>query len=189
MNCWFLCLFINPHVCLSMCMVVNQKMNTHTHTQKTLRQIKHTNKKNSDYIAHRKYIKKLTKTKNIQNKNHHHQQWHTPGAVDVDEGADLGGGEGDVFITNHDLQLLPPHPVRLRPWRVVLLHDLRVINDPLQLLHHAAVAVGLKAEKWWIAGGKWWITGGGDYMLYEICLIILFKASFFSYFGVGGWWD
>lgn len=44
--------------------------------------------------------------------------------LDVDEGADLGGGEGDVLVPHHDLQLLPSHAVWLRPVAVILLHNL-----------------------------------------------------------------
>jgi len=60
------------------------------------------------------------------------------GVVDVDEGAYLGGGEGDVFLPYDNLQLLAPHAVRLRPEGVVLLHDLGVVDDPPQLLHDGA---------------------------------------------------
>lgn len=40
---------------------------------------------------------------------------------------------------------LAAHPVWWRPQRVVLFGDLAVVDDPLQLLHHALVHVGLQA--------------------------------------------
>lgn len=61
--------------------------------------------------------------------------------VHVQQGAGLRGGERYVLVADHDLQLLAAHPVRLRPERVVLLHDLRVLDDALELLHHALVDV------------------------------------------------
>lgn len=42
---------------------------------------------------------------------------------------------------------LSAHPVRRRPQGIVLLRDFTVVNDPLQLLHHALVNVRLKPEK------------------------------------------
>lgn len=45
-------------------------------------------------------------------------------ALDVDEGPDLGGGEGYVLVVHHDLQLLPANPVWWRPVVVILFHDL-----------------------------------------------------------------
>ena len=45
--------------------------------------------------------------------------------LDIDEGADLGGGEGDVLVAHDDLELLPADAVGLRPVDVVLLHNLR----------------------------------------------------------------
>ena len=45
--------------------------------------------------------------------------------LDIDEGADLGGGEGDVLVAHDDLELLPADAVGLRPVAVVLLHNLR----------------------------------------------------------------
>ena len=68
------------------------------------------------------------------------------GLVDVHQGPDLAGGEADVLVPDHDLQLLAAHAVRLRPQRVVLGHDLAVLNDPPQLVHHGAVDVGLLAD-------------------------------------------
>jgi hypothetical protein len=44
--------------------------------------------------------------------------------LDIDEGADLGGGEGDVLVPHDNLELLPSDTVGLRPVAVVLLHDL-----------------------------------------------------------------
>lgn len=68
------------------------------------------------------------------------------GLVDVHQGPDLAGGEADVLVPDHDLQLLAAHAVRLRPQRVVLGHDLAVLDDPPQLVHHGAVDVGLLAD-------------------------------------------
>jgi len=62
-----------------------------------------------------------------------------PTAVDVDQGADLGGGEGDVFVADDDLELLASHPIRSWPQGVVLGHDFRVLDDPAQLLHDGLV--------------------------------------------------
>jgi hypothetical protein len=45
--------------------------------------------------------------------------------LDVDEGSDLGGGEGDVLVAHDDLKLLPADAVGFRPVIVVFLHDLR----------------------------------------------------------------
>ena len=45
--------------------------------------------------------------------------------LDIDEGADLGGGEGDVLVAHDDLELLPANAIGLRPVAVVLLHNLR----------------------------------------------------------------
>ena len=45
--------------------------------------------------------------------------------LDIDEGADLGGGEGDVLVAHDDLELLPADAIGLRPVAVVLLHNLR----------------------------------------------------------------
>jgi len=53
-----------------------------------------------------------------------------PTAVDVDQGADLGGGEGDVFVADDDLELLASHPIRRWPQSVVLGHHFRVLDDP-----------------------------------------------------------
>ena len=44
--------------------------------------------------------------------------------VDINEAADLAGGEADVLVPNDYLELLPAHPVRLRPQRIVLGHHL-----------------------------------------------------------------
>jgi len=74
------------------------------------------------------------------------QALHVLAAVDVDQRADLAGGERDVLVAHQDLQLLAPHAVRLRPQRVVLLQDLTLANDPLQLLHHALVHVRLNTH-------------------------------------------
>ena len=45
---------------------------------------------------------------------------------DLQQGAQLRGGERDVLVAHDDLQLLPPHPVWHRPAVVVFLHQLRV---------------------------------------------------------------
>lgn len=65
------------------------------------------------------------------------------GLIDIQEGAGLGGGERYVLVADDDLQLLATNAVRLRPERVVLLHDLRVLDNALELLHHALVHVRL----------------------------------------------
>lgn len=41
---------------------------------------------------------------------------------------------------------LSAHPVWRRPQGIVLLRDFTVINDPLQLLHHALVNVRLQRQ-------------------------------------------
>lgn len=53
--------------------------------------------------------------------------------VDVDEGSDLGGGEADVLVADDNLQLLATHAVGLRPQRVVLGHDLAVLDHPAKI--------------------------------------------------------
>ena len=63
--------------------------------------------------------------------------------VDVHEGADLAGGEADVLVPDHDFQLLAPHAVWLRPEGVVLRHDLAVLDDSLEFVHHGGVDVSL----------------------------------------------
>ncbi len=45
--------------------------------------------------------------------------------VDVDEGSDLGRGEGDVLVSHHDLELLAADAIGLRPKGVVFVQDLR----------------------------------------------------------------
>ena len=66
--------------------------------------------------------------------------------VDVHEGADLGRGEGDVLVADHDLQLLTADAIGLGPGCVVLVHDFRVLDDPPQLVHDGLVDVGLLAD-------------------------------------------
>merc|ERR1719481_2379026 len=51
-----------------------------------------------------------------------------PALVHVDQAPYLGRREADVLVTNDDLQLLPAHPVRLRPQGVILSHDLALLN-------------------------------------------------------------
>jgi len=53
--------------------------------------------------------------------------------VNVDQGADLGGGEADVVIAQNHFQLLSTHAIRSRPHVVVLAQNLRVFDDALQL--------------------------------------------------------
>merc|ERR1719281_2401796 len=65
------------------------------------------------------------------------------GLVDIDEGSDLAGGEADVLVPNHDLQLLTTNTVGLRPEGVVLGHDLAVLDDSAELVHDGAVDIGL----------------------------------------------
>ena len=61
------------------------------------------------------------------------------GLVDVHQRANLAGGETDVLVSDDDLQLLTAHTVGLRPEGVVLGHDLAVLDDSLQLVHHGGV--------------------------------------------------
>ena len=68
------------------------------------------------------------------------------GLVDVHQGADLARGEADVFVPDDDLQLLTTNTVGLRPESIVLGHDLAVLDDSAQLVHHGAVDVGLLAD-------------------------------------------
>merc|ERR1719205_348910 len=48
-----------------------------------------------------------------------------PGLVHVHQAPDLAGGEADVLVSDHDLQLLSSDTVRLGPQCVILGHDLR----------------------------------------------------------------
>ena len=61
------------------------------------------------------------------------------GLVDVHQGADLAGGEADVFVPDDDLQLLTTNTVGLRPEGIVLGHDLAVLNNSLELVHDGGV--------------------------------------------------
>ena len=63
--------------------------------------------------------------------------------VHVHQRSNLAGGEADVFVSDHDLQLLTSDTVGLRPESVVLRHDLAVLDDPPQLVHDGSVDVGL----------------------------------------------
>ena len=65
------------------------------------------------------------------------------GLVDVHQRANLAGGEADVFVSDDDLQLLTANTVRLGPEGVVLGHDLAVLDDPLEFVHHGGVDEGL----------------------------------------------
>ena len=55
------------------------------------------------------------------------------------QAANLAGCERDVFVADDDLQLLTSNTVRLRPEGVVLGHDLAVLDDSLQFVHHGGV--------------------------------------------------
>ena len=48
-----------------------------------------------------------------------------------------------MLIPDHNLQLLAPDSVRLRPNGVILAHDLRVLDDPPQLPHDGLMDEGL----------------------------------------------
>lgn len=67
--------------------------------------------------------------------------------VDVDERADLGGCERDVLVAHHDLELLSADSIGRRPRLVVFFHDVRVVDDAFQLVHHGLVHVGLFANE------------------------------------------
>lgn len=67
--------------------------------------------------------------------------------VDVDKRSDLGRSERDMLVAHDDLELLTTDSVWWRPQLVVLLHDLRVLDDSLQLVHHSLVHVGLFADQ------------------------------------------
>ena len=67
--------------------------------------------------------------------------------VDVDERADLGRGERDVLVAHDDLELLAADTVGRRPRLVVLLHDLGLVDDALELLHHRLVHIRLLADQ------------------------------------------
>ena len=65
------------------------------------------------------------------------------GLVHVDQGPDLAGGEADVLVSDHNLQLLTTNTIRLRPESVVLRHHLGVLDDPLELVHDSSVNIRL----------------------------------------------
>merc|ERR1719215_323328 len=65
------------------------------------------------------------------------------GLVHVHQGPDLAGGEADVLVPDHDLQLLTTNTVGLGPEGVVLGHDLAVLDDSAELVHDGAVDIGL----------------------------------------------
>ncbi len=67
--------------------------------------------------------------------------------VDVHEGADLARSERDVLVAEHNLELLAADAVRRRPHLVVLLHDLRVLDDSLELVHDTLVDEALLADE------------------------------------------
>eukprot|EP00951_Prasinocladus_malaysianus_P020531 scaffold168119_cov23-Prasinocladus_malaysianus.AAC.1 len=62
--------------------------------------------------------------------------------LDLKQRADLGGGEGDVVVPDHDLKLLAANPVRLGPVVVVLFHDLALLDYPLDLFDHSLCITG-----------------------------------------------
>ena len=69
--------------------------------------------------------------------------------------ADLAGGEADVLVPDDDLELLPADSVRLWPELVVLCHDLRIFNDPPQLVHNSLIRFGLlDAAQVWSSPGE-----------------------------------
>ena len=68
------------------------------------------------------------------------------GLVDIHQAANLAGGEADVFVADDDLQLLTSNTVRLRPEGVVLGHDLAVLDDSLQFVHHGGVDESLLSD-------------------------------------------
>lgn len=67
--------------------------------------------------------------------------------VDVDKRADLGRGERDVLVAHHDLELLTTDSIGRWPHLVVFFHDLGVLNDALELVHHRLVHIGLLANE------------------------------------------
>merc|ERR550525_814916 len=66
--------------------------------------------------------------------------------VDINQAADLAGCERDVLVPNHNLKLLAADPVWLRPKLIIFSHDLAVLDDPPQLIHHSLVRVSLLAD-------------------------------------------
>ena len=69
------------------------------------------------------------------------QTLRVPRLVHVQEGASLGGSERYMLVADDDLQFLASDAVRLRPERVVFLHDLRVLDNALELFHYALVHI------------------------------------------------
>ena len=86
------------------------------------------------------------------------------GLVHVNQGPDLAGGEADVLVPDHNLQLLlvnvlntalwlddddfylTTNTVGLWPEGVVLSHDLAVLDDSAELVHDGAMDVGLLSD-------------------------------------------
>jgi hypothetical protein len=67
--------------------------------------------------------------------------------VDVDKRADLARCEGDVLVAEHNLELLAADTIGRWPHLVVLLHDLRVLDDALELVHDGLVGEALLANQ------------------------------------------
>ena len=63
--------------------------------------------------------------------------------VHVHQRSNLAGGEADVLVPDHNLQLLTTNTIRLRPESVVLRHHLGVLDDPLELVHDSSVDIRL----------------------------------------------
>lgn len=74
------------------------------------------------------------------------QTLRVPRLIDVQKRTGLGRGERYVLVADHDFQFLATDAIRLGPKRVVLLHDLGVLDDAFQLLHHALMHVRLFAD-------------------------------------------
>ena len=53
--------------------------------------------------------------------------------VHVDQGADLGGGEADVIVSEDDFELLAADAIRPGPHVVIFAQNLGVFDDALQL--------------------------------------------------------
>lgn len=63
--------------------------------------------------------------------------------VDVHQRPDFASREADVLVADHDFELLPADAVGLWPKRVVLSHDLGVIDDAFEFVEDALVDEGL----------------------------------------------
>jgi len=67
--------------------------------------------------------------------------------LDVDEGANLGGFEGDVFVSQADLEFLTAVFILLRPFCIIFLHNLGLLDDALDLLDHEGAHAHLFADE------------------------------------------